>query len=129
MDDINDISDEKILADWYAYASDELGFVGSWLNLLRERQSITPDQQQSEFGTDDEAFVQLQAMPLPRSESLAGDAHRIAEVCSLKNPMAFVQAMILANNLMHATGQAPIQEFYQAAFDADEDLDRLPDGK
>lgn len=124
MNDINDISDKKILADWYAYAADEPDFVGSWLNLLRERQSITPDRQQSEFGADDRAFRQLQAMPLPRSESLAGDAHRIAEVCSLKNPMAFVQAMILANNLMQSDSQAPIEEFYQAAFDADENLDK-----
>jgi HPt (histidine-containing phosphotransfer) domain-containing protein len=123
VDERNDISDEEIMTGWYAYAADEPGFVGYWLNLLCERQSITTDEQQGEFGADDLAFLRLRAMPLPRSQSLASDAHRIAEACGLKNLMAFVQAMILASNLVRATNQSPVQEFYQAAFDIDEDLD------
>lgn len=123
MNDKTNISDEEIMTRWYAYAADEPGFVGHWLKLLRERESVTPDHQQSEFGANDRAFLQLQAMPLPRSESLTRDAHRIGEACGLGNPMAFVQAMILANNLISDTNQASVQEFYQAAFDADEDLD------
>lgn len=115
------------MTGWYVYAADEPGFVGYWLDLLRERQSVTPDQQKSEFGADDQAFLQLRAMPLPRSQALASDAHRIAEACGLKNQMAFVQAMILAKSLTRATNQSSTQEFYQAAFDADEDLDGLPD--
>lgn len=123
MNNITNISDKEIITRWYAYAADEPGFVGYWLKLLRERLSIDADQQQMEFGADDRAFLQLQAMPLPRPDSLTRDAHRIAEACGLENPMAFVQAMILANNLISDTNQSSVQEFYQAAFDADEDLD------
>lgn len=122
MSGINEISDEKIMARWYAYVADEPGFVGEWLKLLREREVVNIDHQQNEFGADVRAFLQLQAMPLPRPQSLVKDAHRIAEACGLENPMAFVQAMIIANNLVSERVQAPAQEFYQAAFDADEDL-------
>jgi hypothetical protein len=113
--------DEEILASWYDYAAAEPGFVGHWLSLLRVRLGLTPDAQQAEFGADEAAFRRLQAMPLPREQSLAGDAHKIAERCDLKNPMAFVQAMILARNLeLAAERPAATQEFYQAAFDEEE---------
>jgi hypothetical protein len=112
--------DEEIMASWYADAADEPGFVGYWLDLLRERQGATAVEQQTEFGADDVAFRRLQAMPLPRSQALARDAHRIAEHCHLKNPMPFVQAMIFARNLERTTDQVAVQEFYQAAFDEEE---------
>ena len=120
MDSKDHISDEEIIASWYAYTADEPGFVGYWLGLLRERQGITDARQQSEFGADESAFLRLQSMPLPQSSSLACDAHRIAEVCNLKNPMAFAQAMILARSLEHAADNPAVQEFYQAAFDEDD---------
>jgi hypothetical protein len=113
---------EEILASWYAYTADEPGFVGYWLGLLRERQGITTVEQQNEFGGDEAAFLRLQSMPLPQSHSLARDAHRIAESCNLKNPMAFVQAMLLARGLESAADHTAVQEFYQAAFDEEEEL-------
>ncbi|HKQ06429.1 MAG TPA: hypothetical protein VJ464_14940 [Blastocatellia bacterium] len=112
--------DEEIMASWYAYAADEPGFVGYWLGLLRERQSVTADEQANEFGTDEVVFHRLQAMPLPREQALARDAHRIAECCHLKNPIAFVQAMILARSLELGADRPAVQEFYQAAFDEEE---------
>ena len=78
-----DASDKEIMASWYAYAAEEPGFVGYWLGLLRKRQRITLEQQQSELGVDEQILLRLQAMPLPRPEWLARDAHRIAEVCNL----------------------------------------------
>jgi hypothetical protein len=118
----DDAGDEDIMASWYDYTADEPGFVGYWLSLLRERQGVTADEQQNEFGAEARAFLRLQAMPLPRTHSLARDAHRIAESCNLKNPMAFVQAMILARSLERAADNSTVEEFYQAAFD-EEDLE------
>jgi hypothetical protein len=108
------------MVSWYAYAADEPGFVGYWLDLLRERQGVTAVEQQTEFGADEPAFRRLQSMPLPQRDALARDAHRIAESCHLKNPMAFVQAMILARSLERPADHPAIQEFYQAAFDEGE---------
>jgi hypothetical protein len=122
VDSKDHISDEEIMASWYNYTADEPGFVGHWLGLLRERHGITAAQQQSEFGANESAFLRLQSMPLPKTSSLARDALRIAEICDLKNPMAFAQAMILARSLEHAADNSAVQEFYQAAFD-EEDLE------
>lgn len=117
------MNNEEILSAWYEYAANRPGFVGSALNLLRERQEITSQQQQMEFGVSDQMFLRLQAMPLPRSRSVAGDAHRIAEACGLANPIAFVQAMILARSLEDTKAQVDGEQSYQAAFDAEDDLD------
>jgi hypothetical protein len=114
------MGDKEIMASWYAYAADEPGFVGYWLGLLRERQDITAVEQQNEFGADEPAFRRLQSMPLPQSQALARDAHQIAERCHLKNPMAFVQAMLLAHSLERTADHPAIQEYYQAAFDEEE---------
>lgn len=123
----DNISDDEILAEWYGYAARQPGFVGSVLGLLRDRQSITFQQQRSEFGASDQAFLQMQAMPLPRPQSFVGDAQRIAEACGLANPLAFVRAMILARSLEHTESQPGAAESYRAAFDQEDDLDRLPD--
>ncbi len=120
MDSGDHTGDEEIMASWYAYAGDEPGFVGYWLGLLRERQGVTAVEQQNEFGADEATFLRLQSMPLPRSQLLARDAHRIAEHCKLRNSMAFVQAMLLASNLERAADTSAVQEFYQAAFDEEE---------
>ena len=122
MNNRDHTGDEEIMASWYAYAADEPGFVGHWLDLLRERQGVTAVEQQNEFGADEPAFRRLQSIPLPQSQALARDAHRIAESCKLKNPMAFVQAMILARSLERTAAHPAIQEYYQAAFDEEEDL-------
>ena len=127
MERQDNMSDDEILAEWRGYAARQPGFVGSALGLLRDRQSITLQQQQSEFGANDQAFLRMQAMPLPRPQSFAGDAHRIAEACGLTNPLAFVQAMIFARSLEHTEFQTDAEESYQAAFDPDDDLDLLPD--
>ena len=121
-DSRDNTSDEEIMLSWYTHVADEPGFVGYWLGLLRERQGITPVEQQTEFGTDERVFLRLQAMPLPRSQSLARDAHRIAEICNLSNPLAFVQAILIARNLDQTADNSTVQEFYQAAFD-EEDLE------
>ena len=121
-DRIDNTSDEEIMLSWYAHAGDKRGFVGYWLGLLRERQGITTAQQQTEFGTDEEVFIRLQAMPSPRAQSVARDAHRIAEICNLKDPMAFVHAMLIARNLDNAADKPVIEGFYQAAYD-EEDLE------
>lgn len=121
-DSRDNTSDEEIMLSWYTHVADEPGFVGYWLGLLRERQGITPAEQQTEFGTDEQVFLRLQAMPLPRSQSLARDAHRIAEICNLSNPLAFVQAILIARNLDQTADNSTVQEFYQAAFD-EEDLE------
>jgi hypothetical protein len=115
--------DEEIMASWYADAADEPGFVGHWLGLLRERLEITAAEQQNELSADEPAFQRLQAMPRPRRQALARDAHRIAERCHLDNPMAFVRAMILAHGLERAADHPAAQEFYQAAFDEEEELE------
>jgi hypothetical protein len=123
----DNISNGEILTEWYDYAAKQPGFVGSALGLLRDRQSITPQQQQSGFGANDQAFLRLQAMPLPRPQSFVGDAHRIAEACGLANPLAFVQAMILARSLERTEPKTGAEGSYQAAFDPEDDLDRIPD--
>lgn len=123
MDSRDHTSDDEILTSWYAYVADEPGFVGYWLGLLRERQGNTAAQQQNEFGADEQAFLRLQSMPLPQTNSLARDAHRIAEGFNLKNPMAFVQAMILARSLERSVDNGAVEGFYQAAFDEEEDLE------
>jgi hypothetical protein len=122
----DNISDYEILTEWYDYAAKQPGFVGSALGLLRARQSITPQQQQSEFGANDQAFLRMQAMPLPRPQSFAGDAHRIAEACGLANSLAFVQAMILARSLERTESQTDAEVSYRAAFDQEDDLDQVP---
>ncbi len=66
---------------------------------------------------------------MPRPRSLASDARRIAEVCNLANPLAFVQAIILASKLEKTQDRKSesAEAFYQAAFDPENDLDHIPD--
>jgi hypothetical protein len=131
-------TDDALLNEWYRYAAGQEGFVGSWLQMLRERQKITPEQQQRDFGASSQDFVRLQGMPLPRANQFTKDARRIAEVCHLANPSTFVQALLLVRSfkrsqpasdgdLEHTGSQFTARQSYQAAYDADEDLDQLPD--
>lgn len=123
MDKQESIDDKQILNKWYRFAANQPGFVGSALALLRGRRGITSQHQQNDFGVGDENFLRLQAMSLPRSQSFANDAHRIAQTCGLANPLAFVQSMMLWRNLEAAEAQTEKEEFYQAAFDEDSELD------
>jgi hypothetical protein len=120
-------SDEEIMKSWYSFAATEPGFVGRILRLLRDREGTTPEEQQNIFGINDQGFRRLEAMPMPRLKSLASDAHRIAEACNLANPFAFVQAMVLASKLEKTQQSKGGEEFYQAAFDPENDLDQIPD--
>jgi len=126
-------NDDAILNEWYQYAAEKEAFVGIWLRMLRERQKITHEQQQRDFGVNGQEFIRLQGMPLPRPNQFTRDARRIAEACHLTDPSAFVQAMLLArsfgrNQSQESTAsQFVARHSYQAAYDADEDLDKLSD--
>ncbi len=127
MDQQTHMSDEKIMVSWYSFAATEPGFVGKMLKLLRDREGTTSEQQQKAFGVNDQGFRRLEAMPMPRLKSFTHDAHRIAEACHLANPFAFVQAIVLASKLEKTQNRRGEEEFYQAAFDPENDLDQLPD--
>src|SRR5438105_10225058 len=121
------VSDDQIMGSWYSFVATEPGFVGGILKLLRDREGTTSEQQQKVFGVNDQGFRRLEAMPMPRPRSLANDAHRIAEVCNLANPLAFVQAIVLASKLEKIQNRKSesTKEFYQAAFDPENDLDHI----
>jgi hypothetical protein len=123
----NDLPDDAIVDAWYRYVSEQPGFVGPLLRILRDRQGLTVQQQQDEFGIDSHSFLRLQGMPLPRAGSFAADALVIAEACGLPNPLALVRALTLARNLERSIQQTAAMPVYQAAFDAINDLDRLPE--
>jgi hypothetical protein len=136
----DDISNTDLLQSWYEYASGQFGFVGSLLRVLREQQKTTPKQQQIEFGATKEDFARLQGMPLPRPNQFTKDAQRIAEACDLKNISGFVNALLLARSIERAkisegtnrqaastASASNLNTFYQAAHDADEDLDDFPE--
>jgi hypothetical protein len=127
MDEQIHISDQEIMKSWYSFAATEPGFVGRMLRLLRDREGTTPEEQQRVFGVNDQEFRRLEAMPMPRAKSLPSDAHRIAEACNLANPFAFVQAIVLATKLEKTQRRKGEAEFYQAAFDPEDDLDQIPE--
>jgi len=129
MDQQIHVSDNEIMESWYSFVATAPGFVGGILKLLRDREGTTSEQQQKVFGVNDQGFHRLEAMPMPRPRSLASDAQRIAEVCNLANPLAFVQAIVLASKLKKIQNKQSenAEEFYQAAFDLENDLDHIPD--
>ena len=122
-------TNNKVVNGWYKYAARQLGFVGHALRLIREFNGQSEEDQRREFGADEEAFMRLQGMPLPRAQALASDANRIAEECGLTIPLAFVRMMILAQGLerTHTNDKSANQKFYQAAFDDEGDLDQFPE--
>jgi len=120
-------SDPDILANWYRFASGQPGFVDSYLQILRDRQGKTLADQQREFGVSNEGFLRLRGMKLPRPNSFIKDAQRIANICQVTNPFAFVQALVLARQIGTADNAAPVNEGYQAAFDEMPDLDIPPE--
>jgi hypothetical protein len=127
-----DLTDDELVRNWYQFAASQSGFIGYWLRMLREQQKISSEEQQHNLGVSKENFLKLQGMPLPRPNQFTKDARRIAEACHLKDPSVFVQAMLLARSLERNQGKesskSPIVtgHSYQAAYDADEDLDESP---
>ncbi|MHB8595788.1 MAG: hypothetical protein ACYDER_03145 [Ktedonobacteraceae bacterium] len=112
------------LQSWYRYAAEQPWAVDAYLCLVRMHEFKTQEQQQNEFGTTAEHFLHLQAMHLPREDSFVEDALHIAQACHLDNPNAFVQAMVLASQLQQSSSISQhANQFYQAAYDAGDDLD------
>src|SRR5579859_2587389 len=122
---MNTRSDEEILQRWYQYAVLQPGFVDSYLQLLRDKQGKSLDEQREEFGVSERQFNRLRSMRLPREQQFTSDAKRIADVCQLSAPLRFVQAMILARNLVKGQDNRSLRE-YKAAFDDTVDLDDIP---
>lgn len=119
----------KGLTGWYRYAAGQPGFVGHALLLIRTSNGQSDEEQRRELGADEQSFLRLQGMPLPRAHSLVADANRIAEECGLADSLAFVRTMILAQNLERPrlSEQPAAWECYQAAFDDEGDLDDFPE--
>ena len=128
-----DLTDDALLRHWYQFAASQSGFVGYWLQMLREQQKISSEEQQNNLGASKENFLKLQGMPLPRPTQFTKDARQIAKACHLKDPSAFVQIMLLARSLERNQGkessnsQTITGQAYQAAYDVDEDLDESSD--
>ena len=122
----DDLLNNKIIDGWYKYTALRPGFVGYALKIIREHTNKTLEEQKRELGVDEKLFLRLQGMPLPRSNSLSNDAYRIAMDCKLTNPFVFVKVMILANKIEKSNQSFTTNEFYQAAFDEEEDLDNYP---
>jgi hypothetical protein len=122
-------TNNKAVTGWYRYAARQPGFVGHALRLIRKSNGQSDEEQRHELGVDEQTFLHLQGMPLPRAHSLVADANRIAEECGLADSLAFVRTMILAQNLeRHCSSEQPAaREFYQAAFDDEGDLDQFPE--
>lgn len=118
-------SDEEILQTWYQYAALQPGFVDSYLQLLRDKQGKSLDEQREEFGVSEVQFNRLRSMRLPREQQFTSDAKRIADACQLSTPLRFVQAMILARNLVRGQDNGSLHG-YKAAFDDTMDLDDVP---
>lgn len=129
MDDqTNDLTDDAIMIKWYRYAAEQPGSVDSLLRVLRERTGQTVAEQQAEFGASDEQWPRLRGFRVPRPDAFSSDARHIAEACQLASPFAFVQQLKLAWNLTNAPPASGTTQFYQAAFDARDDLDPGPEG-
>ncbi len=117
-------ANEKNLQDWYHQAAQQPWSVDALLRRVRVHDFKTQEQQRNEFGATPEEFSRLQAMHAPREDSYAMDARRIAQARHLQHPNEFVQAMLLARQLtLSSQATEDTDHYYQAAFDAVEDLD------
>lgn len=123
----HDFMNKKAVLGWYRYAATRPGFIGHALRLVRERTGQSDEDQRREFGAEEQIFLRLQGMPSPRPQSLVSDANRIAEECGLRDALAFVRAMILAQKLEQSGGGTASKESYLAAFDEEDDLDVFPE--
>jgi hypothetical protein len=124
MDTPKSSKDHHSLQGWYRYAAKQSWAVDAYLRLVRIHEFKTQEQQRNEFGATPEEFLRLQAMHLPRKDSFALDARRIAQSRHLQNPNIFVQKLLLAQQLaQHSQSSVDPDHYYQAAFDTVEDLD------
>lgn len=128
MDTSEHIKGTNTLQDWYRYAAKQSWAVDAYLRLVRMHEFKTQEQQRNEFGATPEEFLRLQAMHYPREDSFAIDAQHMAQARHLQYPNAFVQAMLLARQLLRSS-QSPVdaERYYQAAFDAIDNLDTPTD--
>jgi hypothetical protein len=116
--------DGRSLQNWYRHAAQQPWAIDAYLRIVRLHDFKTQEQQRNEFGATPEEFLHLQGMHLPREHSFSLDAQRIAEARHLKYPDVFVQTLLFARQLA-LMSQAPAndEQYYQAAFDAEDDLD------
>src|SRR5947209_7973307 len=103
MDTSEHSKDANSLQDWYRHATKQPWAVDSYLRLVRMHEFKTQEQQRNEFGATPEEFLHLQAMHYPREDSFALGAQRIAQARHLQHPNAFVQAMLLAKQLLRSS--------------------------
>jgi hypothetical protein len=76
-------------------------------------------------------------MRLPRPDHFTEDAQRIALACGLANPLAFMKALLMARGIEKSSTNPSMtnlidsaehpEQYYIAAFDAQDDLDVLPE--
>jgi hypothetical protein len=118
------------LKDWYGYAAEQPWAIDSYLRVVRVHEGKTQEQQRNEFGVSQQEFLRLRGMPLPRTTSFPKDAQRIAEECHVQNPWVFIQTLLLAKQLTASTQSSlDSDQFYEAAFDALDDLDAPPEAE
>src|SRR5579859_395541 len=120
------MTDEAIMMSWYRYSADQPGSVDSLLRQLRYLQGKSLEEQKTEFGASDQEFTRLRGLKLPRPQFFTSDAQRIAAACHLTYPLAFVQALLLARNLVSQPLEYATSQSYEAAFDDIDDLDEVP---
>lgn len=119
-------TNDDAMERWYRYAAEREGSVDSYLRVLRNQLGQNLDQQKNQFGVSDSEFNRLRGFRLPRSTSFVEDAKRIAEVCHLSHPNAFVKAMLVVHKVSQGASAQAAQQAFQAAFDDTDDLDELP---
>lgn len=127
MDSSNKTHDEELMQSWYQYAAEREGSVDSFLRVLRNQLGHTLEQQQNQFGATDSEFDRLRGFGLPRPRSFAEDAKRIAEACHLTHSKAFVNTMLLVFKLSNTRSMKGLRQYYQAAFDDTDELDKPPE--
>lgn len=121
-------NERDILNNWYRHAAQLPGSVSALLQLLRNKERTTEEEQRERLGADPDSFSRLKAMRAPRPQSFVDDARRIADICHLQNRNEFVSWMLLARNLReHMIAPEPSEQYYEAAFDAFDGLDDIPE--
>lgn len=121
-------NEREILNNWYLHAAQLPGSVSALLELLRKKKLTTEEEQRELLGADPDNFSRLKAMRAPRPQSFVDDARRIAEICQLQNHDEFVNWMLLARNLReHMIAPEYSEQYYEAAFDAFDGLDDIPE--
>jgi len=120
-------NEQEVLNNWYHHAEQLPGSVDALLKLLRIREGVTEEEQRILLGVDHTNFSRLKAMRAPRPQFFVSDARRIAAYCKLENEKLFSSWMLLARNLGKSTRSHPAKQYYEAAFDARDDLDDVPE--